>query len=449
MPQFAIRPEGDRPDYYVADYVWPRSGNMGVLGLDMGAVPATMESVRYSRDSGSAIASAPYDMRQAAEHPAAFSLRLPVFTDAAGDGQRYVGSVAAAIRFHDLVSALGGEGRLAGLALAVQDVGSVRGTPPLGVTTMLELPATASGPHRYERELQIYDRRWKLTFVSEGSFLSPAERAVPWLAAAGGTMAALLLLLLAASWRWRAAARKDPFQTLFDQAAVGVAQVDTATRRFVRANARFCEILGYAPQELLALTVREVTHQDDQAESEAAIDRIATGVQQEYRYEKRYLRKDGEMVWAELRIATMRHGRGQPAQHIAVVQDISDRKRMEAAQHDSEARLRQILYRLPVGVCLVARDGTLSFRNERFEQICRHADAAPATVREWWHRVIPDAPRREQAVADWEAACAAALAGDGTLASREYAITCGDGSVRTVDMAGCCWTAPASSRWWT
>ncbi|MBF9266390.1 bifunctional diguanylate cyclase/phosphodiesterase, partial [Paracidovorax cattleyae] len=436
MPQFSIRPEGDRPDYYIADYVWPRSGNKGVVGLDMGAIPATMESVRYSRDSGSAIASAPYDMLQAPEHRAAFSLRLPVFTDGAGGGLRYVGSVAAAIRFYDLVSALRDEGRLTGLALGVQDVGSVRGAPPAGARTMLELPATASGTHRYERELQIYDRRWKLTFVSEDSFLSPAERAVPWLAAAGGAMATLLLLLLAVSWHWRRAARKDPFQTLFDQAAVGVAQVDTASRRFVRANTRFCEILGYAPQELLELTVRDVTHQDDQAESEAVIDRIAAGAQQEYRYEKRYRRKDGQMVWAELRIAPMRQDRRRPAQHIAVVQDISDRKRMEAAQRDSEARLRQILYRLPVGVCLVARDGALSFRNERFELICRHTDAAPSTVREWWQTVLPDTARREQAMADWDAACNAARAGDGILPSREYAITCGDGSVRTVDMAG-------------
>ncbi|AVS70743.1 bifunctional diguanylate cyclase/phosphodiesterase [Paracidovorax avenae] len=436
MPPFAIRPEGDRPDYYIADYVWPRSGNMGVVGLDIGAVPATMESVRYSRDSGSAIASAPYDMLQASEHRSAFSLRLPVFTDGAGGGQRYVGSVAAAIRFHDLVSALREEGRLTGLDLGVQDVGSVRGAPPAGTRTMLELPAAASGAHRYERELQIYDRRWKLTFVSQNNFLSPAEQAVPWLAATGGALATLLLVLLAASWRWRHAALKDPFQTLFDQAAVGVAQVDTATRRFVRANARFCQILGYEPQELLALTVRDVTHQDDQAETEAVIDRLAAGGQQEYRYEKRYRRKDGQMVWAELRLAPMRNDRRQPAQHIAVVQDISDRKQMEAAQRDSEARLRQILYRLPVGVCLVARDGTLSFRNERFEQICRHADAVPSTVREWWEAVQPDALRREQAMADWDAACTVARAGDGTLPSREYAITCGDGSVRTVDMAG-------------
>ena len=439
LPGFVIRPEGNRPDYFVADYVWPRSGNEDVIGLDVGAMASTMESVRYSRDSGSAIASAPFDLFQVAEHRAGFNLRLPVFLDADGAGRHYLGSVAATIRFHDLARSLRDEGRLKGLLMGVQDIGSVRGVQPAGSRWLLPLDPAAAPVHLHdERELQIYDRRWKVIFVADAPLLSPAERALPWIAAVAGALAVWVaaLLVVLCRRRQRRPHAGDPFQALFDQAALGVAQVDTASRRFVRANDRFCDILGYSPQELSALTVRDVTHQDDMAESEAVIERIAAGDSAEQHYEKRYRHKEGHMVWVELRTAPM-HGQGvPPGQHLAVVQDISDRKRMEEAQRGSEARLRQLLYRLPVGVCLVAADGTLGFRNERFAQICGHAEGAAATMPAWWELVLPEPAQRAHAVAQWEAACEAAQAGDGTVPAREYAITCGDGSVRAVDMAG-------------
>ncbi len=440
LPGFVVRPEGERPEYFIADYVWPRSGNEAVIGLDVGAMPSTMESVRYSRDSGTAIASAPFDLFQVAEHRTAFSLRLPVFLDADNAGRQYIGSVAASVRFHDLVRALREEGRLGGLLMGVDDLGSVRGLQPVGTRTLLPLQSDAAMPGRqdYERELQIHDRRWKVTVLSEGSFLSPAERALPWAVAAGGALATWLTALLVGSFRrrWRKRRTDDSFRALFDQAAMGVAQVETATRRFVRANDCFCDILGYTRQELAGLTVRDVTHQDDMPETEAVIDRVAAGEHMEQRYEKRYIHKDGHLVWVELRLALMRGDDVPPGQHIAVVQDITDRKRMEEAQRTSEARLRQILYRLPVGLCLVSPDGALSFRNERFDQICRHADGAAPTLRDWWSLVLPEPAQRDHAVAQWEAAREAARSGDGTIAPREYAITCGDGSVRAVDMAG-------------
>ncbi|MDA8521089.1 bifunctional diguanylate cyclase/phosphodiesterase [Acidovorax sp. NCPPB 4044] len=447
FPKFAIRPEGNRPDYYVADYVWPRSGNEGVMGIDVGAMDATMESVRYSRDSGSAVASAPYDLAQATEHRAAFSLRLPVFIDTDGAGRRYIGSVAATIRFYDLIRALRDEGLLTGLALGAQDVGSVRGVHSAGARSLLPLPAARGTPSpSYEREIQVHDRRWKLRFVPESSFLSPAEQALPAVTAAAGGLATLLLALLASGRRWRLWLRQGPerrpgdvrFQALFDQAAVGVVQVDTRSGRFVRANGRFCEMLGYAPQELERLTVRDVTHDEDRAHSQAFIDRVAAGEGggNEFRYEKRYRHKAGHTVWAELRLGPMRGEGVPPGHHIAVVQDITERKRMEDAHQGSEARLRQMLYRLPVGVCLVGLDGILRFRNERFDQICRHGEQATLSMHDWWRQVLPDAALREQAVADWDAACEAARAGDGTIPAREHAITCGDATVHPVDMAG-------------
>ncbi|CAM3892941.1 EAL domain-containing protein [Paracidovorax anthurii] len=441
FPRFTIRPRGDRPDYYVADYIWPRSGNEELMGLDMGALEATMESVRYSRDSGNILASAPY-----AQTPqSGFSLRVPVFIDGADAGRRYIGSVAASIRFPDLIRALRDEGHLAGLALGVMDLGSVRGVSPAEERTLLEFPASQASPgaRRYERDLVVYDRRWRLAFVPEASFLSPAEQCLPLMTGLAGALATGLLALLALAWRRRNArgmaaanAGEERFRALFDQAAVGVAQVDGATGRFVRANTRFCELLGHAPHEIERLTVRDVTVEDDMARSQVLIDRLVAGEIPEFRLEKRYRHKSGATVWADLAVSQMR-GPGVPSgHHIAVVQDITARKRMEEAQQGSEARLRHILYRLPVGVCLVRPDGTLSFRNERFEQICGYGPQDTPTVADFWRLALPAESERVQAIAEWQAACQSARAGDGTIPPREHTLTCRDGVVRTVDMAG-------------
>ncbi|WP_442867259.1 bifunctional diguanylate cyclase/phosphodiesterase [Acidovorax sp. NCPPB 3576] len=447
---FAIRPPGDRPEYHVADYIWPTVGNEYIVGLDVGSLPATMASIRYSRDTGQIVASEPFDLLQERENRAGFVIRLPVFDDSAAGVRRYIGSVAATIRFYDMVKSLQSEGQLRGVAMSVRDIGSVRDVAASSERPLLALESgVRPAMERYERELLVHDRRWRLTFQPLQPFLSHSEAQLPALMGGGGLLVTVLLSALitllvrrrtqAVSFATAAGSAlresEERFRALFNQAAVGVAQVEAASRRFVRANSKFCDILGYTEAELSAKTVGDITHPDDLMAGESLMQQIAQGQIEEFRYEKRYFHKDGRVIWADLTVTPMRIP-GNPATHsIAVVQDITERKQMEESQRDSELRLRGILYRLPVGVCLVRKDGGVSFRNERFVQICGYtADDAP-TVDDWWRLAFPDAAQREQAIADWLAVCAEAP-GDEATAAREHAITCKGGQLRTVDLAG-------------
>src|SRR5205085_2025081 len=102
------------------------------------------------------------------------------------------------------------------------------------------------------------------------------------------------------------------------------------TGRFLRVNEKLCAIVGYPREELLQKTFQDITHPDDLAASLGSLAALMRGEAPALRHEKRYLRKDGSPVWVELFTSLQRDAAGQPAYAIAVIQDISQRKRLDA-----------------------------------------------------------------------------------------------------------------------
>src|SRR5215218_9535005 len=98
------------------------------------------------------------------------------------------------------------------------------------------------------------------------------------------------------------------FHGIFDQAAAGIAEVDR-TGRFVLVNQEFCDIVGYACDELLGLRMQDITHPDDLPRNLTLFDRgVAHGTS--YVIEKRYLRKDGATVWVNNSVSVIRDPAG-------------------------------------------------------------------------------------------------------------------------------------------
>jgi PAS domain S-box-containing protein len=124
----------------------------------------------------------------------------------------------------------------------------------------------------------------------------------------------------------------------FEQAAVGLAHVDT-DGHFLRVNDKLCAIVGYPREELLQLAFQDITHPDDLAADLEYKRQVLSGEVKTYSMEKRYLRKDGTLVWINLTVSLVRTATGEPRHFIAVVEDITDRKRAEEALRSSEARL--------------------------------------------------------------------------------------------------------------
>jgi PAS domain S-box-containing protein len=129
--------------------------------------------------------------------------------------------------------------------------------------------------------------------------------------------------------RRETAASERQLAAIFNQAMVGITSAGF-DGRFRLANQRFCAIIGRTIDEVLSLRVSDVTHPDDMPGNLAATARmLATG--EAFALEKRYVHRDGSPVWVHLQVSLLRGPDGAPESAIAVVQDITERKRAEDA----------------------------------------------------------------------------------------------------------------------
>ena len=122
------------------------------------------------------------------------------------------------------------------------------------------------------------------------------------------------------------------FRNTFELAGSGMAHIGM-DRRFIRVNRRLCEILGYPEAELLQLTGRQISHPDDLDVINEQRPRLYSGEIDSVRLEKRYLKKDGSVVWVRFTMTVERDAQGRPLYEIGVYDDIT-------AQRDAAAALR-------------------------------------------------------------------------------------------------------------
>ncbi|MCZ7599308.1 MAG: PAS domain S-box protein [Gammaproteobacteria bacterium] len=125
-------------------------------------------------------------------------------------------------------------------------------------------------------------------------------------------------------------ASERQFRAMFETASIGVAQADIRTGQWLRVNQRMCEITGYTLAEMLSIRIPGITHPDDRELDWDLFQQVVRGEQPSYRLEKRYLRKDGRIVWVNVNMTVTRDDDGEPVRTIATVEDISERKEREA-----------------------------------------------------------------------------------------------------------------------
>jgi PAS domain S-box-containing protein len=147
------------------------------------------------------------------------------------------------------------------------------------------------------------------------------------------------------------AASEARFRATFENAAVGIAHLDPDLG-WLRVNEAFCRILGYPVSELLAKSLRDVTHPDDLAIDYANAALMRAGKMDSAEMDKRYLRKDGAVVWTRLTIACVRKSDRSLDYFVGVIVDITRRKQTEEELRKSEERFRSSLLHSPLPVML-------------------------------------------------------------------------------------------------
>ena len=133
---------------------------------------------------------------------------------------------------------------------------------------------------------------------------------------------------------------EERFRATFEQAAVGIAHV-APDGRWQRVNQKFCDIVGYSREELLQKRFQDITHPEDLDADLEYIRQLLDGEVQTYSREKRYLRKNGSLVWINLTVSVVHNVSGDPAYFIAVIEDISKRKMAEEEEQRLQGQLLQ------------------------------------------------------------------------------------------------------------
>ena len=156
---------------------------------------------------------------------------------------------------------------------------------------------------------------------------------------------------------------EERFRKVFEEGPLGMALVDQ-DYRLAEVNPAFCRMLGYTEQELTSLGFPDITHPEDLNKDTALAEKLFRGNIPSYSMEKRYLKKNGDQIWANLTASLLRNKDGAPLYVLALVEDITERKQTEEALRDSEEQYRNLLENHVDGVAVIV-DGKFHYVNER------------------------------------------------------------------------------------
>ncbi|HUQ98247.1 MAG TPA: PAS domain S-box protein [Gemmatimonadaceae bacterium] len=150
----------------------------------------------------------------------------------------------------------------------------------------------------------------------------------------------------------------------YEQAAIGIAHL-TLAGEWISVNERYCQITGYTRLEILGMKVEELTHPDDAAASAEFMRRIREGELPEYVMEKRYVRKDGGIIWVNVSASIVRSEANDPLYLVEFFQDITERRDAQLAASKSLSLLQATLESTADGILVVDLDGKIISFNQK------------------------------------------------------------------------------------
>jgi len=149
------------------------------------------------------------------------------------------------------------------------------------------------------------------------------------------------------------------YRSVFEHAAVGIAYI-SPEGKWLRINERVAQMFGYTPAELEALSFQDITHPEDLETNLDLLEEVREGRRDGYKLEKRYFHKTGHIVWVNLSVSCIRDAEGKLLYLISVLDDVTERKQIQQALDESEARFRAYQQTSPDGFMILhsLRDDT-------------------------------------------------------------------------------------------
>ncbi|CAN5609662.1 hypothetical protein BH23PAT1_BH23PAT1_0200 [soil metagenome] len=181
----------------------------------------------------------------------------------------------------------------------------------------------------------------------------------------------------------------ERFEAAFEQAAVGMALTSTEGQ-WLRVNQRLCNLLGYTKKELLKKSFQGVTHPDDIKISLETMNKLLR--QKRYKYqslEKRYIKKDGTVIWANMTTKLLRDKKGYPKYFSTVIENITKRKKAEAERNTAMEESTNFFNMPDLLLCIADTSGYFITLNSAWEKTLGYS-TKELTARPWLDFVHPD-----------------------------------------------------------
>ncbi|MBI4768639.1 MAG: PAS domain S-box protein [Deltaproteobacteria bacterium] len=166
---------------------------------------------------------------------------------------------------------------------------------------------------------------------------------------------------------------EERFRRVFQEGPIGMC-IATPDFHFTKVNDAFCLMLGYSSRELALLTFKDITHPEHLNQDIESVNKLISGEIPVYRTEKRYLRKNGETIWAASTITVTKRPAGQVLFFLSFVEDITFRKQAEEALLESEQRYRLLVDSSLDGVLLTNPEGDVLSANPAACQILGYTE---------------------------------------------------------------------------
>ena len=219
------------------------------------------------------------------------------------------------------------------------------------------------------------------------------------------------------------------FRASFDLAPIGTAIV-SLDFRFHRVNDELCRLTGYSPGELTCRTFLDITHPEDMAESIKQGERLAREEIDQYQADKRYIRKDGEVVWVRLSVRLVKDAQGAPRYFLATMEDITEPRRAAEAFKESENQYRLLVKQIPAVVFKGYQDWCIDFFDDKVEALTGYRKAEfDSRKLKWCDLILPEDQDKAREI------FLRTLKADKSYV-REYRIRKKDGEIRWVQAWG-------------
>lgn len=188
---------------------------------------------------------------------------------------------------------------------------------------------------------------------------------------------------------------EENYNLAFEQAAIGMAFV-SKKGNWLKVNNELCRILGYAKSEILEMNFQSITHPNDLEKDLEFVDQMLNGTINTFENEKRYFKKDGNIIWAHISVSLVHDRNNEPLYFFSQTKDITERKKLETSILKERSQIQQYLDIAGVMIVVLDKNGTITLINKKGCQILGYHESE--IINKNWFELCLNGDIREKAL---------------------------------------------------